>query len=100
VSVTLSSSLPNDDRNGLGAISSALVDSPGAMQLVVAIVNCRKVTIDMDSGDNVPTARILAVEGFEAHTAAGKQLHKILRQQYAQRTGRDELPFPPEVQQE
>lgn len=93
MSVTLSGTLPNDDRNGLGAISAALVDSPGARQLVVAIVDCSKVTINMDSGDNVPTARVLGIEGFEPHSVIGRQLREIVRRQYAQRTGREELPF-------
>ena len=97
MSVTLGSKLPKDERNGLGAISAALVDVPGARQLVVAIVDCSKVTIDMDSGDNVPTARILAIEGFEAGSAIGRQLREIIRRQHAHRTGRQELPFDGDV---
>jgi hypothetical protein len=49
----------------------------------------------VDTGDVVPTARILGVEAFESNSAIGKQLQLIVRRQYAQRTGREELPFPP-----
>lgn len=93
MSVKLGSSLPNDDRNGIGAISAPLVDNPGAKQLIVAVVDCKTINIDVDSGDNVPTARILAVEAFEPHSVIGKQLREIVRRKYAQRTGRAELPF-------
>lgn len=93
MSVTLSGSMPKDDRNGIGAISSALVDNPGAMQVIVAIVRGKTITIDVDSGDEVPTARIMAIEAFEGKSATGRQLREILRQQYSQRTGHNELPF-------
>jgi hypothetical protein len=95
LSVTLSSGLPNDDRNGIGAISAALVDDPEGVQVVVAVVDCSKITTKVDTGDVVPTARILGVEAFESGSAIGKQLQLIVRRQYAQRTGREELPFPP-----
>ncbi|HET6290995.1 MAG TPA: hypothetical protein VFG15_30160 [Amycolatopsis sp.] len=93
MSVTLSASLPSDDRQGLGAISAALVENSQAAHLVVAVVDCSKITTKIDSGDIVPTARILAIEGFEGHTEVAKQLREIVRRQYAQRTGREELPF-------
>jgi hypothetical protein len=99
VSVTLSSSLPKDDRNGIGAISAALANDPGAMQIVVAVVRAKTITIDVDSGDNIPTARIISIEAFEGHTAVGKQLREIVRQQYVHRTGNAELPFKkPDIQ--
>lgn len=93
MSVKLGSSLPRDDRNGIGAISASLVDNPGAMHVIVAIVRGKTITIDVDTGDEVPTARIMAIEAFEGKSAIGQQLREILRQQYSQRTGHNELPF-------
>lgn len=101
MSVKFGSSLPSDDRNGIGAISAPLVDDPEAEHLIVAVVNCAKITINVDTGDHMPLTRILAVEAFEPKSVIGKQLREIVRRQYARRTGRNELPFPaPDVPQE
>jgi hypothetical protein len=93
VSVTLSGSLPADDRNGIARIAAALVDSPESSHLIVALVDCTKITTKVESGDVVPTARIRAIEGFEGHTADAKELRRLLRRAYERRTGRVELPL-------
>lgn len=93
MSVKLGSSLPKDDRNGIGAISAALLDAPEAEHLIIAVVNCKATTQDMDTGDVIPTARILAVEAFEAGSPIGKQVRDVVRRKYNQRTRGDQLPF-------
>lgn len=93
MSVTLSATLPNDDRNGLGAINAALLDDPESSHLIVARVNCSKIVNKVDNGDIIPTARILAVEAFPWHTAKARQLDRLLRAAYGQRTGKTELPL-------
>lgn len=98
MSVTLSGSLPNDDRNGIGALSAALVDDPEAVHVIVALVDCTKITTKVESGDIVPTARIRAIEGFTGHTADAKELRRLWRRQFERRTGKVELPL--EVERE
>ncbi|QWF81153.1 hypothetical protein [Amycolatopsis sp. CA-230715] len=93
MSVTLSSSLPADERNGLGEISAALVDDPLAVHVIVAVVDCTKITTKVESGDVVPTARIRACEAFQATTAQAKELKRLVRRQFEQRTGRAALPL-------
>jgi hypothetical protein len=92
-SVTLSGALPADDRNGIGAIATALIDQPKAVHVVVALVSCSKITTKPRSGETVPTVEILAVEAFTAATADAKELERLLRRQHERRTGKVELPL-------
>lgn len=98
MSVTLSGSLPADDRNGIGALSAALVSDPEAVHVVVALVDCTKITTKVESGDIVPTARIRAIEAFVGHTADAKELRRLWRRAFERRTGQVELPL--EVERE
>lgn len=97
MSVTLSGSLPNDDRNGIGAINSALLDDPETTHVIVARVDCSKIVTKVDNGDIIPTARVLAIEAFPGHTAKAKELNRILRDAFVQRTGKAELPLEADV---
>jgi hypothetical protein len=93
MSVTLSGGLPGDERNGIGAISAALVDNPEQVQVIVALVDCTKITTKIDTGDVIPTARIRAIEGFTVETADGKELKRLWRRAFERRTGKVELPL-------
>lgn len=93
MSATLSSSLPSDDRNGFGTISAALCDAPEARHVIVAIVSCKKIVTDVDTGDVVPQARIHAVEAFRGETADAREVKRLWRRAYERRTGKVELPL-------
>ncbi|KFU80993.1 Ftsk gamma domain-containing protein [Amycolatopsis lurida] len=93
MSVSLSGRLPKDDKNGLGMISSTLVEDSASTHLIVAVVNCATVTTNMDTGEVIPTARIVAVEAFPGSTADAKQLRRVWREAYEQRTGQQAIPF-------
>ncbi|MFJ8913406.1 DNA translocase FtsK [Amycolatopsis sp. NPDC102389] len=93
MSVSLSGRLPKDDKNGLGRISSTLVEDSASTHLIVAVVDCATVTTNMDTGEVIPTARIVAVEAFPGSSADAKQLRRMLREAYEQRTGLQALPF-------
>jgi hypothetical protein len=85
----LSSALPEGDKNGLAAIDDQLVATPDEAQLIVAFVNCSRITTECDSGDVVPTARILGVEAL-----SGKEREKVeraYRLAHDQRVGRTPL---------
>lgn len=87
----LASSLPKGEGNGLDAIARGLIDSPHDIHVVVALVDCKKVTTDNDTGEIEPTARIRRIEAI---TEADKDLAaKMLRRALEKRTGKTVLPF-------
>lgn len=89
----LSGSLPGDDRNGLSALATQMLDNPEATHIVVAVIDCTKITTDVASGDVVPTARICAIEAFSGATADAAELRRLWRRAYERRTGKVELPL-------
>jgi hypothetical protein len=54
----LSGALPKGDANGLGPIVRTLIDEPHRYHVLMAIVDCAKVTTNNDTGEIIPTARI------------------------------------------
>jgi hypothetical protein len=92
VTAKLAASLPNGEGNGLAAIAGELVDTPEKVHVVVALVDCSKITTETDSGDIIPTARIRRIEAIN-DSADGHHLRKLLRRQYERRTGKTVLPF-------
>jgi hypothetical protein len=82
---TLAGSLPKGGHNGLEAIRSQLVQHPQTAHLVVALVDCKKVTTDTDTGDTEPTARIRAIEVVDK--ANEERLSALLQRLYEERTG-------------
>ena len=87
----LASSLPGGDANGLTSIARDLIDSPHDVHVVVALVDCKKITTDNDSGEVVPTARVRRIEviGEADRDLAAKMMRRALEQ----RTGKTVLPF-------
>lgn len=87
----LASALPKGDGNGLDALARALVDQPHDVQVVVALIDCKKITTDNDDGTIEPTARIRRIEAI---TESDKELAaKMLRRALEKRTGKTVLPF-------
>lgn len=92
----LSGRLPDDDdNNGLRVIRRALLEDPQQQHVVIAMVDCSKITEDTDSGVRSPTIRIQRIEPV---TDANRQLvlQGWMREEYELRTGRAELPEPPD----
>lgn len=58
----IASKLPEGDRNGLTVVARAMVDDPHATHVVLAVLDCSRLTTDTDTGDVIPTARIRRVE--------------------------------------
>lgn len=88
----IASGLPGGDANGLTAIARELIDTPHEIHVVVALVDCKRITTDNDSGEIVPTARIRRIEVIgdgEDKTLANKMLRRSLER----RTGKTVLPF-------
>ena len=59
----LASALPKDDQaNGLNDIAANLVDDPTDLHVAVVVLDCSKITTDIDTGDETPTARVRRIE--------------------------------------
>lgn len=87
----LSGSLPKGDANGLGPIVRALIDEPHRYHVVMAIVDCKRVTTDNDTGEIIPTARIRRIEVvLPGDLDTGQAL---MRRALEKRTGRTFLPL-------
>jgi hypothetical protein len=87
----LSGALPKGDANGLGPIVRTLIDEPHRYHVIMAIVDCAKVTTNNDTGEVMPTARIRRVEAV-----LGDDLEKaqtLMRRALEKRTGRQVLPL-------
>lgn len=87
----LASKLPEGNGNGLAPIASDLVSTPGRLHVVVALVDCCRITEDIDTGDTIPTARIRKIEvidGQDKHLA-----QRMLRRAMEERTGQTVLPM-------
>jgi hypothetical protein len=93
MSITLSSALPADDRNGLGAIASAMLDDPEGVHFAVVVIGCKTITTKVESGDVVPTACILAIEAFRGDTPDAAEVRRLWHGAYEHRTGKVQLPF-------
>ena len=86
----LNSSLPKDnDKNGLNALSRKLVDNPETEHIVVAVIDCKSINTDIDTGDVEPTVRILRVE--TVNDASSPEAHAMLDAALVKRTGRTVL---------
>lgn len=87
----LGSGLPKGDANGLAAIGRVLVDVPEHVHVVIALVDCKTISTDIDTGDVEATARIRRVEAVLAEDHP--QAQKMLRRALEKRTGKVVLPF-------
>lgn len=87
----LNSQLPKGEGNGLTALARKLIDTPHDIHVVIALVDCKKVTTDNDSGEIEPTARIRRIEVIEEgdKDVAAKMLRRALER----RTGKTVLAF-------
>lgn len=88
----LAGRLPQGDANGLDAISRALVAEPHQVHVVLALIDCKSTSLNHDTGEVVPTARVRRIEvvgGGQDRDLA----HKLLRRALEERTGATVLPF-------
>lgn len=92
MSAKLSSSLPDGGANGLSAIAEQLADNPEKIHVVVALIDCSKITTNVDNGDVIPTARIRRIEAM-TDPEDNYRLKQLVRRQYERRTGKTVLPF-------
>lgn len=90
--LSFSGRLPKGERNGLPALVTDLIKDPKTPRLAVVLINTSKITRDSDTGDEVPTVRILGIEPMIASEDAAV-LDRLVRRAVERRTGSVELPF-------
>lgn len=89
--IKLGGALPKGDANGMAAIAADLVADPHRFKVVLLIIDCKKVTTDNDSGEQIPTARIRRAEAVLPQDLPHAEA--IMRRALEQRTGRVVLPL-------
>ena len=96
--VKMASALPKaDEMNGLGVVAEAAVADSDIKVVAVVILDCKAITHDVDSGEDVPTFRVRRIEpvGRVDDKAA---LGRIASRAFESRTGKTVLPL--DVEQE
>ena len=83
--------LPVGDANGLAAIAAELIEDPGRLHVMIAVIDCAKVTTKTDTGDRLATVRVRRIERVlpDDHGAA----EVLMRRSLEQRTGHTVLPL-------
>jgi hypothetical protein len=95
----MSPALPKGETNGIDVIAAQLVNEPETVHVIVALVDCSKMTTDVDTGATVPTARIRAVEAFPGKTADAAEIRRLWRRALERRTRTDQTELPLELEQ-
>jgi hypothetical protein len=89
--IKLTTALPRGEANGLSPIVMDLIDNPSGFKVVLAIIDCKSITTDADTGEVVPTARIRRIEAVvegDLRTA-----RRLMERALESRTGKTMLPL-------
>lgn len=89
--IKLASQLPKGDANGLGPLVLDLVQHPHKYKVVLAILDCKQVVTNADTGEVVPTARIRRIEGVLPGDMPAAR--RLMERALEKRTGRQMLPL-------
>lgn len=89
--IRLKSALPKGDANGASVIAADLIADPHRFKVLIAIVDCSGVSVNFDTGESIPNARIRRVEAVLP--ADLKFTEQIMRRALEKRTGRVVLPL-------
>lgn len=93
-SVKLSSKLPGDfEVNGLDSFAQDLIDDPQRLRIAVVWLDTQKVTVDTDSGTEVPTVRVRRIEPLGDAGEVSQAIRDAVGAAMEERTGRTPLPF-------
>lgn len=88
----LASGLPKDPRhNGLDALAPKLLANPRHRYLMLAVIDCSKITEDVTSGSLEPTARVLRIE--QVHPDDVTDAERLARRALEHRSGDTVLPL-------
>lgn len=88
----LSSALPKDaEKNGLYAIERDLLEDPLRRHLVLAVVDCSKITTDTTTKAREATVRVLRIE--QVHPDDAGEAERLVRRALEWRSGETVLPI-------
>jgi hypothetical protein len=92
MSVSMSGKLPSGDGNGLVAVLSELVRETAAQFVTICLVDCKRVTLDKDTGEKIPTVRVRRIEVLlDADDV--KIARRLMERALSARTGQETLPY-------
>jgi hypothetical protein len=93
----MSGKLPAGDGNGLVAILSELVRDRQQVFAAICLLDGKKVVIDKDTGEKVPTVRVRRIEvvldGEDMRVA-----RRLMERALSRRTGQETLPYDLEAE--
>lgn len=89
--VKLMGALPGGDNNGAHAIGGELVADMHRLHPMLAIVDCRRVTTDADTGEHTATVRIRRIEALMPDDLPAAE--RLLRRALENRLGKTVLPL-------
>lgn len=88
----LSARLPKDPtQNGLEAIARDLLDDPLKRRIVIAVVDCSKITTDTETGEREATVRVRRIE--QVNPADMAEAERLVRRALEYRCGDTVLPI-------
>lgn len=88
---SLSSRMPKGDANGIGPIVKDLIGEPETVHALIVLVDCKKITTDVDSGETVPIMRIRRLEAIRKSDI--KDAQRLIRRAWEERNGETVLPM-------
>lgn len=93
--VKLAGRLPGStEHNGLGAVVLDLLREPETTRLAIIEYDVPKITTDVESGDRVPTMRVLRIEPAGSDKEEGyRALRELMLSAAENRLGHTPLPF-------
>lgn len=89
---SIAGNLPAGDGNGLEAIITEMIDNPKKLHVAIVILDTKKITINPDTNEEIPTARIRRIEVLMTDEDR-KVCERLMRRALDQRTGREALPY-------
>ena len=92
--VKLGSKMPGDfETNGLDQQAPDLIEDPKALRIGVVWYDCAKVTVDTDTGSEIPTIRVRRFEPLGEADEVSQAIRDAVATAMEDRTGRTPLPF-------
>lgn len=91
MTVRMTGKLP--ENNGLGSIADMLVREPHGKHIVIAVIDCARITIDTDTDEAVPVARIRRIEVIRGDDVQESHAAALLQSAADRRNGIQPLPF-------
>lgn len=92
--VKLAGRLPGSiENNGMYSQHTELLDSPKQQRLAVVWYDVLRITRDVETGDEIPTLRVLRIEPMGETDEASAALRELVLKRAEDRLGHTPLPF-------